>query len=311
LAWLARRFGPEFVLPTINVLEHADSATYDQQPEAIERGLPVAERSHARVLDALAGKSGGLAGGTIAKLEGRHRAMGGNALRAAVLGANDGLVSNLSLVMGVTGAATEQRVVLLTGLAGLFAGACSMAMGEWLSVNSARELYEHQVANEAEELKQVPDEELEELALGRGRLVVLFVRRWRRRARIAALCDPWPSRDNQQRGGQRSCTRLCGSGNISVHGALCAVFRRAPDCYRRARRRHDFRNGNVGWSDAFRLKKHARNLLLKPSGVLWGLHMVFTQELLATLVASTAPAVCGASDGSKTRIAPSMAARAP
>jgi len=165
LAWLARRFGPEFVLPTINVLEHADSATYDQQPEAIERGLPVAERSHARVLDALAGKSGGLAGGTIAKLEGRHRAMGGNALRAAVLGANDGLVSNLSLVMGVTGAATEQRVVLLTGLAGLFAGACSMAMGEWLSVNSARELYEHQVANEAEELKQVPDEELEELVL--------------------------------------------------------------------------------------------------------------------------------------------------
>lgn len=165
LAWLARRFGPEFVLPTINVLEHADSATYDQQPEAIERGLPAAERSHARVLDALAGKSGGLAGGTIAKLEGRHRAMGGNALRAAVLGANDGLVSNLSLVMGVTGAATEQRVVLLTGLAGLFAGACSMAMGEWLSVNSARELYEHQVANEAEELKQVPDEELEELVL--------------------------------------------------------------------------------------------------------------------------------------------------
>jgi VIT1/CCC1 family predicted Fe2+/Mn2+ transporter len=82
-----------------------------------------------------------------------------------VLGANDGLVSNLSLVMGVTGAATDQHIVLLTGLAGLFAGACSMAMGEWLSVNSARELYEHQVANEAEELKQVPDEELEELVL--------------------------------------------------------------------------------------------------------------------------------------------------
>ncbi len=165
LAGLARRFGPEFVLPSINVLEHVDADTYDQQPEAIERGMPGAERSHARVLDVLAGKSGGLAGGTIATLEGRHRAMGGNALRAAVLGANDGLVSNLSLVMGVTGAATEQRIVLLTGLAGLIAGACSMAMGEWLSVNSARELYEHQVANEAEELKQVPDEEREELVL--------------------------------------------------------------------------------------------------------------------------------------------------
>jgi VIT1/CCC1 family predicted Fe2+/Mn2+ transporter len=165
LARLARRFGPEFVLPSINVLEHVDSDSYDQQPEAVERGLPTAERSHARVLEVLAGKSGGLPGGAIATLEGRHRAMGGNALRAAVLGANDGLVSNLSLVMGVTGAATEQRIVVLTGLAGLFAGACSMAMGEWLSVNSARELYEHQVANEAEELKQAPDEELEELVL--------------------------------------------------------------------------------------------------------------------------------------------------
>ncbi len=165
LAWLARRFGPEFVLPTINVLEHADSTVYDRQPESIERGLPAAERSHARVLDALAGKSGGLTGASIARLEGRHRAMGGNALRAAVLGANDGLVSNLSLVMGITGAATSEHIVLLTGLAGLFAGACSMAMGEWLSVNSARELYANQVASEAEELKQTPDEELEELIL--------------------------------------------------------------------------------------------------------------------------------------------------
>ncbi len=165
LGWLARRFGSDFVLPTINVLEQADSSTYDRQPEAVERGLPAAERSHARVLDALAGKSGGLKGSSIARLEGRHRAMGGNALRAAVLGANDGLVSNLSLVMGVIGAATSEHIVLLTGLAGLFAGACSMAMGEWLSVNSARELYAHQVAGEAEELKQMPDEELEELVL--------------------------------------------------------------------------------------------------------------------------------------------------
>ena len=166
LGWLARRFGSDFVLPAINVLEQADSATYDKQPEAIERGLPAVERSHARVLDALAGKSGGLEGSSIARLEGRHRAMGGNALRAAVLGANDGLVSNLSLVMGVTGAATAQHIVLLTGLAGLVAGACSMAMGESVSVNSARELYgAHQVAGEAEELKQMPDEEREELVL--------------------------------------------------------------------------------------------------------------------------------------------------
>jgi len=165
LAWLARRFGPNFVLPTINVFEHADSATYDNQPEAREQGLPAAERSHARVLDALAGKGGGLSGQSIARLEGRHRAGGGNALRAAVLGANDGLVSNLSLVMGMTGAAGSEHIVLLTGMAGLIAGACSMAMGEWLSVNSSRELQQHQIAGEAEELRQMPDEEREELIL--------------------------------------------------------------------------------------------------------------------------------------------------
>jgi VIT1/CCC1 family predicted Fe2+/Mn2+ transporter len=164
LAFLARRFGPGFVLPSINVLEHADSGSYDSQPEAVGAGLPAAERSHARVLDALAGRSG-LSGSSIAQLEGRHRAMGGNALRAAVLGANDGLVSNLSLITGMTGVTGSEHIVLLSGFAGLVAGACSMAMGEWLSVNSARELYAHQVAGEARELNQVPDEEKEELVL--------------------------------------------------------------------------------------------------------------------------------------------------
>jgi VIT1/CCC1 family predicted Fe2+/Mn2+ transporter len=128
-------------------------------------GLPRAERSHARVLAAIAGPKTGLEGGAIARLEGRHRAMGGNALRAAVLGANDGLVSNLSLVMGVAGADTSNRIILLTGLAGLVAGACSMAMGEWLSVNSSRELYQKQIATEAMELEEVPEEEKEELIL--------------------------------------------------------------------------------------------------------------------------------------------------
>jgi vacuolar iron transporter family protein len=164
LAQLARRFGPTFILPTLNVLEHVDSGAYDAQPEAVDAGLPAAERSHARTLDALAGKSG-LPGNSIAQLEGRHRAMGGNALRAGVLGANDGLVSNLSLITGMTGVTGSEHIVLLAGFAGLVAGACSMAMGEWLSVNSARELYADQMAGEAEELRQMPDEEREELVL--------------------------------------------------------------------------------------------------------------------------------------------------
>jgi vacuolar iron transporter family protein len=164
LSWLARRFGPQFVLPAINTLEHIDSGSYDKQPEAVAGGLPQAERSHARLLGALAG-SRGVGGSTLARIEGRHRGFGGNALRAAVLGANDGLVSNLSLVMGVAGASLAPRTILITGIAGLLAGACSMALGEWLSVNSSRESYQRQIDAEAAEFAEAPAEEKEELVL--------------------------------------------------------------------------------------------------------------------------------------------------
>jgi VIT1/CCC1 family predicted Fe2+/Mn2+ transporter len=166
LAWLARRFGPAFVLPSINTLEQMDSGTYDAQPEAVAGGLPAAERSHARIIEVLASPSpGAFSGPAIARLEGRHRGLGGNALRAAVLGANDGLCSNLSLVMGVAGADLAPHAILITGLAGLLAGACSMALGEWLSVSTTRESYQRQIKTEADELEQVPAEEEEELAL--------------------------------------------------------------------------------------------------------------------------------------------------
>ncbi len=164
LEWLARRFGPAFVLPTVNTLEQVDSGAYAAQPEAVAGGLPAAERSHARIIAALASPAG-LSGATLGRLEGRHRGMGGNALRAAVLGANDGLVSNLSLVMGVAGAEMTAHAILVTGLAGLLAGACSMALGEWLSVNTARESAQRQIDTEAAELDQIPEEEQEELAL--------------------------------------------------------------------------------------------------------------------------------------------------
>ena len=165
LAFLARRFGPGFVLPVINTLEQVDSGEYSRQPEAVAAGLPQAERSHARILETIAGRpSAGVPGAMLGRIEGRHRS-GGNALRAAVLGANDGLVSNLSLVTGVAGAVVDTHTLLITGLAGLVAGACSMAMGEWLSVNSARELYQKQINTEAAELEQSPDEEKEEIIL--------------------------------------------------------------------------------------------------------------------------------------------------
>jgi VIT1/CCC1 family predicted Fe2+/Mn2+ transporter len=144
--------------------ERVDRHMYDRQPEAQNTTLPADERSHARLLGAIVGTTG-IEGNALARFEGRHRAIGGNALRAAVLGANDGLVSNLSLVMGVAGAELSGQAILVTGLAGLLAGACSMAMGEWLSVQSARELNQRQLAIEAEEIETVPEEEQQELAL--------------------------------------------------------------------------------------------------------------------------------------------------
>lgn len=162
LAIAAQRAGAAFVAPTLAAREAHDQRSYDDQPEA-GNALPREERSHARVLRELSGE--GLAGPAIARLEGRHRATGGNALRAAVLGIDDGLLSNFGLVMGVAGAGAETRAVLVAGLAGLLAGALSMALGEWLSVQSARELYARQIAIEREELETAPEEEEEELAL--------------------------------------------------------------------------------------------------------------------------------------------------
>lgn len=166
LALLAKQFGPQFILPTVNAMEQVDSHSYDGQTDTHDTQLPVEERSHARLLQAItSSSSAGMEGSTLAQIEGRHRTAGGNSLRAAVLGASDGLLSNLSLVMGVAGANLSAQSILLTGLSGLLAGACSMALGEWLSVQSSRELYERQINIERREVEEVPDEEEEELAL--------------------------------------------------------------------------------------------------------------------------------------------------
>ncbi|NWJ44602.1 MAG: VIT1/CCC1 transporter family protein [Chloroflexi bacterium] len=166
LIWLAQKFGTQFVLPTIANREQVDSHAYDKQPEAQAANLPRDEQTHALLLRTITGASPeGMVGSQVAQLEGRHRGSGGNALRAAVLGSNDGLVSNLSLVMGVAGADLAGHTILITGIAGLLAGACSMALGEWLSVQSARELYERQISIEKQELTEAPEVETEELAL--------------------------------------------------------------------------------------------------------------------------------------------------
>jgi VIT1/CCC1 family predicted Fe2+/Mn2+ transporter len=165
LAGLAGRFGNRFVLPTLAAAEFADRDKYDGQADAA--ALASDEHGHAAVIQAASGAPARAVqvGKDIGRAEPWHRGASGNDLRAAVLGANDGLVSNFCLVMGVAGAGTPGHTILLTGLAGLIAGACSMALGEWLSVTNASELARTQIGREREELEQTPESEQKELAL--------------------------------------------------------------------------------------------------------------------------------------------------
>lgn len=166
LMWAARRFGAESVLPVLKAMEVGADAGYAAEPVAVAAYLPADERAHARIVATLATSPRGLSGPTIGRIESRHRSLGGsNALRASVLGANDGLTSNLALVMGVAGADPGHGTVILVGIAGLLAGAFSMALGEWISVASSREAAEAQIAAEREEIALMPEAERDELAL--------------------------------------------------------------------------------------------------------------------------------------------------
>ena len=122
LILLARHLGIGFIAPSVIAREMKERDDYAGQEDALSAGLPSEEHGHATAL------------------RGRDHAALGNNLRAAVLGANDGLASNFCLMMGVAGAQVSASIVLLTGIAGLLGGACSMALGEWLSVTNAREL---------------------------------------------------------------------------------------------------------------------------------------------------------------------------
>jgi vacuolar iron transporter family protein len=163
LGWLSRMLGTQHVLPVISGLESRDQGEYIGQPEA--KGFPAAERSHSRTLQVMLQENAAMGAESIVKAERWHRTNFGGSLRAAVFGVNDGLISNFSLVMGIAGTDAEPRFVLLAGIAGLLAGAFSMAAGEYVSVRSQRELYEQQLALEAQELEASPEEEREELEL--------------------------------------------------------------------------------------------------------------------------------------------------
>ncbi len=192
---LARVFGTRAVSDLVKALEGDEEALYADQGAAPEvEAIAADEREHAEIWKRLDTRPktprgrpgrdrrssatdivGGLAhpvleageAGTpeaITKGEGWHRSARSGTLRASIFGVSDGLVSNLSLVMGVAGASGKGGFILLAGIAGLLAGAFSMAAGEYISMQSQRELFERQIELEKAELEAMPEEEQRELA---------------------------------------------------------------------------------------------------------------------------------------------------
>ena len=180
---VARVFGTRAVSELVQALEGDEEDLYETQSGADVESLAADEREHAAIWKRLGAGLPGVPGGngtetsvgaptqrartvpvTRSREETWHRSSRGGTLRAAIFGINDGLVSNLALVMGVAGANPDGRFIVLAGVAGLLAGAFSMAAGEYISMQSQRELFQRQIALEREEMKVMPEVEQEELA---------------------------------------------------------------------------------------------------------------------------------------------------
>jgi VIT1/CCC1 family predicted Fe2+/Mn2+ transporter len=159
----ARTFGVRSVLPIVRGLEAGAYGAYMAQDEAAQAMAPD-EREHRKTMSRLE-RGGQEPSEVILSRESWHRTGGGGALRATIFGVSDGLTSNTALVMGFAGAATSGSFVLLAGIAGVIAGAFSMATGEYVSMRAQRELFERQIELERAELQSAPEEEMRELSL--------------------------------------------------------------------------------------------------------------------------------------------------
>jgi VIT1/CCC1 family predicted Fe2+/Mn2+ transporter len=165
LVWLGRRLGSDSVVPMILDAEAGDAEKYDAQG-GDATAIAAEERAHHVVLVGMGKDKPTDARELIAVRERWHGSSGrAGSIRAAIFGMNDGLLSNLSLILGVAGAGAEPHTVVVTGFAGLLAGAFSMAAGEYTSVASQRDLLSRQVALEKREIEEAPEEEAAELAL--------------------------------------------------------------------------------------------------------------------------------------------------
>jgi vacuolar iron transporter family protein len=185
---LARIFGTGSVSDLVQALEGDEEMAYAGQASPEVEAIAADEREHAQIWKRLAGDSSVTsqpagarqpvqadpavlrevraprATGEVGRDERWHRTGQSGTLRAVIFGVSDGLVSNTSLVMGISGASTDPHFILLAGIAGLLAGSFSMAAGEYISMQSQRELYERQIALERAEMQAMPDEEQAELA---------------------------------------------------------------------------------------------------------------------------------------------------
>jgi vacuolar iron transporter family protein len=142
VAHMVRRLGPERMLPVLAAMKVRGVSAYTHAPHPGHVMHPAGQA------------------------ESRHRRITNNGgFRAAVFGVNDGLVSNASLILGMAGAAAGEPLILLAGVAGMLAGAASMAAGEYVSMRAQREMFEYQIRLEEQELKAYPEEEANELAL--------------------------------------------------------------------------------------------------------------------------------------------------
>ncbi|MFM6934996.1 MAG: VIT1/CCC1 transporter family protein, partial [Flavobacteriales bacterium] len=139
LARIGKILGYDYVLGVLLDTEKSISSAVVNARKTTKTESSISDTAHVTILRNILNHNKNVSGSNLARFEKRHRSVGGNALRAAVLGGNDGLVSNFSLVMGIAGASSGQQEVLLTGIAGLLAGALSMALGEWISVKSSQE----------------------------------------------------------------------------------------------------------------------------------------------------------------------------
>lgn len=179
IIFVARLFGTKSVADLVKALEGDEEEAYDAQASPEVAAIAADEREHAQIWDRLgsgaatdprrdgvgaAGRAGSAT--EIGERESWHRSGArSGTLRAVIFGVSDGLVSNLSLIMGVAGAvAANPSFIILAGIAGLMAGAFSMAAGEYISMQSQRELFERQIALERAEMEAMPEEEEAELA---------------------------------------------------------------------------------------------------------------------------------------------------